>query len=142
MTQKPSALVKPTLETPFHIDYAWWERGEDDLRTYLISHLPPEQRDYLSQLTEARTVDYIDPHTGEVTQLDELQMALRIAAQSPDFVNPQTSVVDGIFRVFIANNNQPLTPNELSAIIGRTPTVILKTLSGGRVYKGLRPAES
>jgi hypothetical protein len=39
---KPSPLLKPTLDTKYHIDYKWWDRAEEDLRTYLISHLLPE----------------------------------------------------------------------------------------------------
>ena len=142
MQQKPSALVKPTLDTTFHIDYSWWDRSGEDLHTYLLSHLPPEQRERISQNTEAQVIDYIDPETGEVTQLDELQLAIQMAAQHPDFINPHTSVVDSIFRVFLANGNRPLTPKELGDAIGRAPAVILKTFSGGRVYKGIRPVES
>jgi len=142
MQHKPSALIKPTLDTTYHIDYSWWDRSSEDLRIYLLSHLAPEQRERISQSTESRVIDYIDPETGEVTQLDELQLALQIAAREPDFINPHTSVVDSIFRVFLANNNTPLTPKELGDEIGRSPTVILKTLSGARVYKGIRPVES
>ncbi len=142
MQQKPSALVKPTLDTTFHVDYSWWDRTDDDLHTYLLSHLPPEQRDRISQNTDERVIDYIDPETAEVTQLDELQLAIRNAAHEPDFINPHTSVVDSIFRVFLANGNTPLTPKELGDLIGRSPSVILKTLSGGRVYKGIRPVEA
>ena len=141
MPQKPSAFVKPTLDTQYHIDYSWWERNED-LRTYLLSHLPPEQRDRISQNSEASVVDYVDPNTGEVTQLNELDLAIQTATSQPDFINPHTSVVDSIFRVFLANGNKPLSPKELGDAIGRSPTVILKTVSGGRVYKGIRPAES
>ena len=142
MVQKPSALIKPTLDTTFHIDYSWWERSGEDLRVYQLSHLAPEQRERISASTESREIDHIDPETGEVTKLDELQRALQIAARDPDFINPHTSVVDSIFRVFLANGNTPLSPNQLSDLIGRSPTVILKTLSGGRVYKGIRPVES
>ncbi len=143
MQHKPSALVKPTLDTTYHIDYAWWEHSDgEDLRTYLLSHLPPQQRERIMQSADSRVIDYIDPETGEVTQLDELQLAIQMAAREPDFINPHTSVVDSIFRVFLANNNQPLTPKDLGDYIGRSPVVILKTLSGGRVYKGIRPVES
>ncbi|MEO8393976.1 MAG: hypothetical protein ABI700_13385 [Chloroflexota bacterium] len=141
MQQKPSAFVKPTLDTRYHIDYSWWERNED-LRTYLLSHLPPEQRDRISQNVEERAIDYIDPETGEVTQLNELQLAIQTATNQPDFINPHTSVVDSIFRVFLANGNTPMTPKELGDAIGRSPAVILKTVSGGRVYKGIRPVEA
>jgi hypothetical protein len=44
--------------------------------------------------------------------------------------------------VFLANGNTPMTPKELGDAIGRSPTVILKTVSGGRVYKGIRPVEA
>ena len=139
---KPSALVKPTLDTKFHIDYSWWERSSEDLRTYLLSHLLPEQRERLSQNDEERVVDYVDPDTGEVFKLDELGLAIQIAAEDPNFINPQTSMVDSIFRVFLANGNVPLSPRELAYHTGRPASVILKTLSGARVYKGIRPSVS
>lgn len=143
MQQKPSALIKPTLDTTYHIDYSWWERSEDDLRVYQLSHLSQEQRDRLSSGDgEDRLVDFVDPETGEVTQLNELDLALQIAANDPNFINPQISVVDNIFRVFVANGNEPLSPNQLGEIIGRPPSTILKTLSGVRVYKGIRPVNA
>lgn len=137
--KKPSSLAKPTLDTEFHIDYSWWERSSEDLRMYLLSHLLPEQRERLLQTDEQRIVDYIDPETGEVFQLDELGLAIQIAAEDPNFINPQTSLVDSIFRVFLANGNEPMTPRELAERIGRPASVILKTLSGAQIYKGIRP---
>ena len=52
-------------------------------------------------------------------------------------------MVDAVFRVFIANGNQPLTVPELSARIGREgqADTVLRTLAGQRVYKGLRPLQ-
>lgn len=139
MPGKPSSLVKPTLDTKFHIDYSWWDRSGDDLRIYLLSHLMPEQRDRLSQTEANSVVDYIDPDTGEVSQLDELRLAIREAAKDPNFINPHTSLVDSMFRVFLENNNIPLSPRELAERTGRSAQTILKTLSGGQVYKGIRP---
>ena len=136
---KPSALIKPTLDTKFNIDYSWWDRNSEDLRTYLLSHILPEQRERISQSEEHRVVDFIDPETGEVTQLDELQLAIRLAAQDPNFINPQTSLVDSTFRVFLANNNVPLSPRELAERIGKDPVTILKTIGGIRIYKGIKP---
>jgi hypothetical protein len=137
--KKPGSLAKPTLDTEFHIDYSWWGRSSEDLRMYLLSHLLPEQRERLLQSDEQRIVDYIDPETAEVSQLDELGLAIQIAAEDPDFINPQTSLVDSIFRVFLANGNEPTSPRELAERIGRPASVILKTLSGGQIYKGIRP---
>lgn len=138
-TAKPSFLGKPTLDTKFRIDFSWWEKSSEDLRTYLLSHLLPEQRDRLSQNDEDRTVDYIDPDTGEVMQLDELGLAIQIAAEDPDFINSHTSLVDSIFRVFLANGNLAMTPRELAEYTGRSASTILKTFSGGQIYKGIRP---
>ncbi len=136
---KPSFLIKPTLDTKFHIDYSWWEKSSEDLRTYLLSHLLPEQRERLSHDDEDRQVDYIDPDTGEVLQLDELGLAIQIAADDDNFINPHTSLVDSVFRVFLANGNFPMTPHELEEETGRSATTILKTFGGMQIYKGIRP---
>jgi hypothetical protein len=134
-----SRRIKPTLETRFHIDYEWWERDERELRTYLISHLAPEHREFFVQNQETEGIDWIDPNTAEVHKIDALQRALKEAGQQDDFITPRTSLVDAVFRVFLANQNTPLTPIELGERIGRPPMTILRTLTGSNVYRGLRP---
>ncbi len=136
---KPSSLIKPTKDTKFHIDYDWWERSNQDLRIYLLSHLPPEVRERLSQSEHDAVVDYIDPDTAEVMKLDALGLAIQQAAKAPNFINEHTSLVDSVFRVFLANGNTPLSSRELAEITGRSADIILKTLGGHRVYKGIRP---
>ena len=89
---------------------------------------------------EAEKVDWMYPETAEVRQIDGLQMALQEAIQAEDFITEQTSLVDAVFRVFLSNGNTPLTPVELGEITNRAPEMILRTLSGARVYKGVRPA--
>jgi len=131
--------VKPTLDTKFHVDYEWWEREGRDLRVYLLSHLPPEQREFFMQHRQTEDVDWVDPVTAEVSKVDALQRAIHEASQQSDFITPYLSLVDAVFRVFLANGNTPLTPQELSERIGRPPMIILRTLSGTTVYKGLRP---
>lgn len=138
-SNKPSMLIKPTLDTKFYVDYSWWDRSSEDLRMYLLSHVLPEQRDRLIVIEAGSVIDYIDPETGEIFQLDELQSAIKKAAQDPNFINPQTSLVDSVFRVFLANGNTPQTPRELADKTGRNATTILKTFSGARIYKGIRP---
>ena len=32
---KRFSLVKPTVDTPFHIDFAWWKKNERDWHVYL-----------------------------------------------------------------------------------------------------------
>lgn len=141
---KPSTLIKPTLDTKFHIDYDWWERTPgEDLRIYLLSHLPPEQREWLSQLQDgtnnSATIDYIDPETGEVFAMDALRNALRMAAEDPNFINRDTSLVDSTFRVLLKNNNTPMSSREMEAETGRAADTILKTFTRGQIYKGIRP---
>jgi len=145
MTVSPAGTqrIKPGLSTPFHIDFEWWERESRELRVYLLSHLCSEHRAQFESIAETGTVDWVDPETAEVQRVDGLQHTLRIhCSQQPGYLEEHTSVVDAIFRVFLANGNAPLTPVELAERIGRKgqgPT-LLKTLSGARVYKGLRPA--
>jgi hypothetical protein len=137
---KPAPLIKPTLDTPFHIDFGWWEREARDMRVYLRSYLCPEHRAVYEGHPDAEEIDWIDEDTAEVTRVDGLQHILRVhCSLQPDYITPSTSLIDAIFRVFLANSNKPLTPVELGARIRREPAVILKTLSGHRVYKGLRP---
>ena len=135
-------LIKPSLQTRFFIDYEWWRRSREDLRIYLLSHIHPEQRDQLKGRAGNKRIDYIDPDTGEVFRMDELALAIRQAAAEPDFINPQISLVDSVFRVFLANNNQPRTPLELAEATGRNASTILKTFGSTRIYKGVRPWSS
>ena len=134
-----SRRIRPTLETKFHIDYEWWNREGRELRVYLLSHLSPEQREYFEQHRDTEEIDWIDPHTAEVRRVDALQRALKEASERQGFISPQISLVDGVFRVFLANNNTPCTPLELGEITGRPPMTILRTLAGSTVYKGIRP---
>ncbi len=138
--KSPGNRIKPTLDTRFHIDYSWWEREDRDLRTYLISHLLPDQRARFENDDEQQhTVDWIDPETAEVRQVDALQQALVEASRDSQYITDHTTLVDAVFRVFLANNNQPLSPTELSKSINRPASTILRTLSGAQVYKGIRP---
>jgi hypothetical protein len=137
-----SALVKPTLQTKFHIDFEFWDRQSRDWRVYLMSHLCPEHKEAFADYVDGELIDYVDAETAEVQQVDAVQHTLRThCAQLPDFLTQHTSLVDAVFRVFIANGNQPLTPEELAEKIRRPGQgyTILRTLSGPRVYKGLRP---
>ena len=135
-------LIKPTNKTKFHIDFDWWERESREFRVYLTSHLCPEHQGAFAHYAGEDVIDAVDPETAEVRKEDGIQHTLRThCAQLPEFITPHTSLVDAVFRVFIANANQPLSPEELAERIKRPgqANTILRTLSGGRVYKGLRP---
>jgi len=138
-----SRLIKPTTDTPFHIDYEWWTREGRDLRSYLISQLPGDVRDAYAELGSDVLIDAVDPNTGEVKRVDGLLLRIRaIAKQRSDFVNDHTSIIDAVFRTFLINDNEPLTVHQLSQRLNRDAQLILRTLSGAQIYKGLRPCIS
>ena len=135
-------LIKPTLQTKFHIDYGWWDRESRALRVYLLSHLCSEHQAAFAAYAGDDLMDSVDAETGEVQKVDGLQYTLRThCVQQPEFLTAHTSLVDAVFRVFLANGNQPLSPEELAEKIHRPGqgNTILRTLAGQRVYKGLRP---
>ncbi len=137
---KRMSLVKPTLQTRFHIDFQWWQQNDRDWRVYLRSNLCPEhQRLFENVLTEEK-VDWVDPETAEVQRVDGLQhLLITHCAKQKDFITQQSTLVDAAFRIFLANGNTPLTASELAEKLGKDPVMILRTLSGTRVYKGIRP---
>ena len=144
ITVPPSlpTLVKPTLDTPLHVDYEWWERKGLSMSVELRSHLCQEHRAVFSGHFDTEKIDWINEKTGEVTQVDGLQQVLQVhCSKQPDYINEHLSLVDAVFRVFLANGNVPLTCRELGNITGRPPERILRTLAGRQVYKGIRPVQ-
>jgi hypothetical protein len=136
---KRYSLVKPTLNTPFHIDFDWWSQNDREWRVHLRSCLPPE---YQQAFAEAETdeVDWVDPETAEVQKVDGLQHTLiNYAATHSDFITTQTTLIESVFRILLSNGNTPLTAEDLAERLNRPPITILRTLSGVRVYKGIRP---
>jgi hypothetical protein len=141
-TPNPSALalVKPTVDTPFHIDYDWWDRKGLDPQMEIISHLCPRHRAIFAEHTGKRKVDWVDEQTGEVKRVNGPEYALQVhCSQEPDYLSEDLPLVDVILRVFLANGNTPQTCTELAVATGYAPARILRTLAGGRVYKGIRP---
>lgn len=140
---KRFSLVKPSLQTQFHIDFDWWGQSERDWRVYLHSLLCPEHQQAFAELPEDHAVDWIDPETAEVQQVDGLQhILITHCARQPGFITEHTTLVDAVFRTFLANGNAPMTPTELGVQLLRPADTILKTLTGGRVYRGLRPYQA
>jgi len=135
-------LLKPTLETPFHIDFDWWKKNERDWHVYLRSLLCQEHQEAFADVQEGEMIDWVDPKTAEVKPVDGIQHALMThCARRPEFVTEQTAMVEAVFRLFLTNENVPMTAEELGSLLNRPPNTILRTLSGPRVYKGLRPLQ-
>lgn len=134
------SLLKPTIKTPFHIDFEWWKQNERDWHVFLRSFLCAEHQEIFAETEEGDSLDWIDPQTAEVKPVDGIQHALiSHCAQLPDFVNQRTALVEAIFRLFLANGNIPMTAEDLSEKLGKPADTILRTIAGPRVYRGLRP---
>jgi len=140
---KRTSLVKPSINTPFHIDFDWWKKSERDWHVYLRTLLCAEHQEAFANMEEDQTIDWIDPVTAEVKPVAGVQNALMThCVKQPDFLTYQTAVVEAVFRIFLANGNVPMSSGELALRLNRPPETILRTLVGARVYKGIRPYSS
>lgn len=138
---KSFSLVKPSIDTPFHIDFSWWKVHDNDWRVYLQSFLCQEHQAVYSETAAETTVDWVDPETAEVFPVDGLQQVLMThCALQPGFLEGKT-LVDSVFRTFLSNGNSPLNMQELGHHLNQSANKILITLSSGKVYKGIRPIQ-
>ena len=132
--------VKPTLDTKFHINFAWRAKQGNKFKVQLRGQACPEcLADY--EAAEAQTFDWIDPESGEVFQIDLLwHLIYKHCGQNPDFIEETMPLTTAIFRAFIANNNSPLTADEIHEIVKqKSASLILRTVGGHKVYQGIRP---
>lgn len=135
---KLPSLKRPTADTKFHIDYDWWEESNLDLRTYLYTRLATDEVTEIN--LDREEVDLVDSKTGEVRRVDGFQyMVQAYFRQMPDDFVTNTSLVDAVFCVLLANGNQPMAARDIAEQVQRSPDVILRTFSGPRIYQGIRP---
>ena len=138
--KKRSSLVKPSINTPFHVDFEWWKKNERDWHVYLRSLLCAEHQETFANVEQGQTIDWVDPATAEVKPVEGVQNALMThCVKQPDFLTQQTALVEAVFRLFLSNGNVPMSSSDLSARLQRPAETILRTLAGPRVYKGIRP---
>lgn len=140
MDTNRSSLIKPKVTSPFKIDFDWWKKHDRDWRVYLRSFLCEKHQALFEKMENDEVIDWVDPQTAQVTQVDGLLHILTThCAKQEGFLTNRMALVDLVFRLLLSNGNQPMTPEELGKILNRPPTTILRTLSGFRVYKGIRP---
>lgn len=132
---------KPTLDTKFHIDHQWWKDAGRNFRLVLLEQLCDTCRKRFSSHDETETVDWVNPDTGEVIEADALIQCLkRECASKPDFIDQRIPLATAAFRVFLINDNHPLSANELHELLPwKQPEMILQTLGGRTSYLGIRP---
>ncbi len=141
--KKHFSLVKPGLETPFHIDFEWWKSHDSNWRVFLHSCLCPDHQKAFSETDEDSWIDWVDPQTGGVQQIDGLQnILISHCAKQEGFITQNTTMVDAVFRSLLASGNASLNALELSEIIQKPANTILRTLTAGTVYRGVRPYQN
>lgn len=132
----------PNLDTRFHIDMDWWANSGRDIRVYIRDLLCDDCREhYADSFQEVEKVDWIDEMTGQVSVVDGLWHCLRTCcSKKPGYISETTPIVDAVFRTLLANGNKPMSVKELHAVVGRRPArTLLRILTGGQVYMGIRP---
>jgi len=133
-------LIQPTIDTRFHIEYEWWKKEGRELDVFLRSHLCPEHQAMYADIETTVLVDTVDEATAEVTRVPGIHHVLiSHCSRQRDYVTPQTSLVNAVFRIFLSNGNSPLTPRELGGRLARSPLMILRTFAGPHVHNGIRP---
>jgi len=133
---------RPTVGTKFHIDFDWWKRNKRDIRAYLREALCDQCRADYADYRGEEEIDWVDEQTGEVERVDGLWHSIRTCCSlKPDFVAASAPIVDAIFLTFVANGNRPLSVDELHELIDRrSSAMLLRILTRGPVYMGIRPA--
>ncbi len=133
-------LLKPTIDTAFQIDFDWWKKHDRDWRIYLKGFLCEEHQNLFSNFSGEEKIDYVDPITAKVSFVDAMQHTLISHCAKQELFNQSTSaIVDSVFRLFLANGNQPLKCIEIAEAINKPPELILRTFGTALVYKGIRP---
>ena len=60
-------------------------------------------------------------------------------SEFPEDFFTQTSFVDAVFCVLLANANQPMTARDIAKKIEKPVSIVIRTLGGSKVYQGIRP---
>ena len=137
------SLVKPTVDTPFHIDFDWWQETDSNWRIFLLSFLCEKHQETFSDKSDSLKIDAVDLQTAEVHPVDGfLHTLMNHCAKMEDFIPDNLPLIGRIFRIFLANGNEPLTPQQLSEMVNKPARTILVTIGGYQVYKGIRPIQT
>ncbi len=133
------------IDTKLHIDLDWWEKEGKDFNYYVYEELCPECKERFKEFDRAISIDWIDPETAEVRQLNGLwETLIECCSQKPDYINSELPITKAVFRIFLATRNEPLSAAELAERYGdkigvTDPHRILRILTGGKVYNGIKP---
>jgi hypothetical protein len=93
-----------------------------------------------------RCRERLEVSKGEISAADLLATIKGCCSRTPGFVTDRSPILESIFRIFLANGNQPLDLEELGKHLAerrggdaqRTSAEVLSRLLGNERYYGLR----
>ena len=134
-------MMQPNLDTPFQIDWDWFKQGHIDAKSVVQNQLSYKWRERFDNGLEIKEVDYINPDTGEVSQTTNMHEVILSECQwEPDYITRDMPLLQSILRLFLANNNQPMTVTEIARRLERHDSqVILQVLTVGPIENGIIP---
>ena len=121
-------------KTLWFIDLGWYQRNNRSISTLIQSYLCHNCAEQLSK-------------EGKENSVDALLSAIKdCCSHVPDFITDQSPIMESVFRLFLANGNQPLDLEELGRQLGeqrggdvyRTSAEILSRLLKNDHYYGLQ----
>jgi hypothetical protein len=136
-------LVRPDINTKFHVDYEAWTDRRRDIRMLIREQLCTECKGKFGSDATAQDIDWVDPNTGEVSVVDGLRYCLReCCSRKEDYISRATPLTAAIFRTLIADGDTQMSAAEIHERIGRSdPKTLLRILLGEdmRTHYGVRP---
>ena len=133
------AQSRVDVHTPFRIDLQWWGQRGRNLRRFLAEMLGDEG----AEASDDAPLDFIDPVTAEVEQLDPLWVrVLMERAHRPDFITGATPLTNAVLRALVENLNRPMTVVQLHDRLNRsTPETLLRLMKAARLEYGVAPVD-
>jgi len=125
-------IITDQPEPRWFIDLDWYQQNNRSFWALAQNCLCPKCREQLK--------------AGEVSAVDLLSTIRDCCSKTPDFINGRSSILESIFRLFLANGNQPLEVEELGKQLNewrggdtyRTSAEILSRLLSTDQHYGLR----
>jgi len=127
------SIITDQVRPRWFINLDWYQQNNRSFSALAQGCLCPKCREQLKE--------------GEILAADLLTTIKDCCSKTPDFINGRLPILESIFRLFLANSNQPLDLEELRKQLsdwrGRATSVeILPRLLENDRYYGLRQTSS
>ena len=128
---KESSGEKPA-DSRWKIDLDWYEQNNRSLATLVEGCLCPRCREQLE--------------AGDLAEADLLARIKECCSQVSGFISGEFTILENVFRLFLANGNEPLDLTELSLQLSQrlgddtyrtSPGILARLLKNARYY-GIR----